>query len=151
MIARVGGSWHDRVSSGCYRVLAIRAVSAAADDATPSRSGRGEERQKDSREEDNQAKQNARIQEGRLTCAFLFHDVGLLRSAPILGSVAKESRAFSFSLLSGHADASDGLFPRGRLCPSRPLPTGDQRACAWSASTSARASSVIFSNSGQGR
>ena len=119
MIARVGGSWHDRVSSGCYRVLAIRAISAASDDATPSHSGCSEQGQKDSDEEDQQAKQEARIQEGRLTCTSLFHNAGLLCAAPILGSVAEESRDVFFSLLRNRADAWEGLFPGGKSCPSR--------------------------------
>ena len=67
VIARVGSPRHDRVSSGCYRV-AIRAIGNVAADhainrssqgwrlclARASRSGRGEERQKDSSEEDKQ-------------------------------------------------------------------------------------------------
>jgi hypothetical protein len=129
VIARVGSSRHDRISSGCYRVLAIRAIVAVAGDraigrvgqrwrlylarATTSSSGRGEERQKGSGEEDKQAKQNARIQEGRLTSASLFHNAGLLRAAPILGSVAKESRdVFLFVFGKSHG-CLGGPFPRG--------------------------------------
>src|SRR5437773_2248568 len=126
MIARVGGSRHDRVSSGCYRVLAIRAVAAyrarrslgqcwrlCLASATPFRSGCGEECHQSAGEEHKQAKQNARIQEGRLTSAYLFHNACLLRAAPILGTVARESRDVFLLLLRNRTDAWEGLFRRG--------------------------------------
>ncbi len=130
MIARVGSSRHDRVSSGRYRVLAIRAIYAVADDATPSRSGRGEERQKDSCEEDKQAKQNARIQEGRLIRVSLFHNAGLLRAAPILGSIAKESRdVFLFVFEKSHGCLGAPFSLVERLCPSRLFNRRSVRLC----------------------
>ena len=99
---------------------------------------------------------NRRNHSGESSCALWSAAAGWLS----IRALGRDARFLLQSLhgtrLRPSRSSTRWTYARRRYWPAFPQTVidcqrSDQRACAWSASTSARASSVIFNNSGHGR